>query len=207
MSNWFEDNPSKSVVAHTILVAATTWAISTFVLDSSKVDNLETVIKTLQAKIDVLGNDNAVLRETNARYEQALRSSPGTLPYYESEIASLKKDKASLENAAAEKGTPSSARTSKLYAATETRKVGEAVVDPETGLTIGINSINTSYLATGILTLPGQTSVQLQDVGAGTMWEFNTGSRSFRLALAKVNWINDSYTVEVREREPASGRK
>src|SRR5262245_40180031 len=106
MSNWFEDHPTKSIVSHTITVAAITWAISYFVIDSRKVDNLETVIRTLQAKVDALETDNAALRGTNARYEDVLRNSPGTIQYYEDRMSTLAKSVAQVETTEAATKNP-----------------------------------------------------------------------------------------------------
>ena len=38
MSNWFQEHPVTTIVGHTILVATTTWLVSSFVIDENKIN-------------------------------------------------------------------------------------------------------------------------------------------------------------------------
>ncbi|MCB2426674.1 hypothetical protein [Methylophaga pinxianii] len=96
MSNWFEDNPTKSVVAHTVIVAAATWAAFYFVFDENKIKLIEAKAEKIAAESKEVNARNSVLvtrldylTKENEKYLRWLESTPNTLPFYELEITKL----------------------------------------------------------------------------------------------------------------------
>lgn len=72
MSNWFEENPTKSVIVYTILIATTTWAISTYVLQDNRIallrselDSQKALSEQYRAKSELLSKDLESVRAEN----------------------------------------------------------------------------------------------------------------------------------------------
>lgn len=82
MANWFQEHPITTIIGHTILVATTTWLVSSFIIDENKVnlyraqaENASAQIKSEQviteqykAKVSILEADVANLREGANKY-------------------------------------------------------------------------------------------------------------------------------------------
>jgi len=49
MSNWFENNPTRSILIHTVVVAAATWAFFVFIFDENKVNLHEAKVSQVEA--------------------------------------------------------------------------------------------------------------------------------------------------------------
>lgn len=99
MSNWFEENPTKSIISYTLVVIAATWAASYFVIDENKinlyrsqVDNEKSVNRQLQAKVSVLEGKILDLSNENKQLKEWLSSEATSYPALVNKIQALEKN-------------------------------------------------------------------------------------------------------------------
>lgn len=104
MSNWFEDNPMKSVISYTFIVVGFTWAVSTFVLQDnrinlmrSEVDSQKAVAEQYKAKVELLQREIDTIRSENIEYRAWLSQSKDAIPTIVPRITELKLKIAELE--------------------------------------------------------------------------------------------------------------
>ncbi|RKE77973.1 hypothetical protein [Chryseobacterium sp. AG363] len=73
MSNWFEDNPTKSIIGYTLLIIGASWAFYKFTFEESKIDNYKSQIETKQATISQYQARIEYLEEENIRFKSELK--------------------------------------------------------------------------------------------------------------------------------------
>ncbi|MPT30727.1 MAG: hypothetical protein E2600_03480 [Chryseobacterium sp.] len=73
MSNWFEENPTKSITGYTILIIGVTWAFYKFTFEESKIDNYKSQIETKQATISQYQARIEYLEEENLKFRSELK--------------------------------------------------------------------------------------------------------------------------------------
>ncbi|WDF47138.1 hypothetical protein PQ459_01345 [Chryseobacterium sp. KACC 21268] len=73
MSNWFETNPTKSIIGYTILIIGVTWAFYKFTFEESKIDNYKSQIETKQATISQYQARIEYLEEENLKFKSELK--------------------------------------------------------------------------------------------------------------------------------------
>lgn len=199
MSNWFQDHPATSVIVHTILVAGATWAVSHFILDTQKLENLETIVQSYSAKNEVLERESETLREQNLACSEVLRESPGTVEFYQAKIKALETRVEATSGEIAELTGEVVPVEPESYRASYLLQKGKSFTDPKTGATLGVSYISSDYEMNGVLNLPGEQAKPVVEKGAGESWSFTTKEGKFRLILREVNWIGDTVRVEVVE--------
>ncbi|WP_162889519.1 hypothetical protein [Pseudomonas parafulva] len=206
VTNWFENNQTKSVLMYTLLVAATAWGVSRFILDEKRINLCEaetksavTISETHKAKVSALEGDVSALKAQNDRYLSWLSKEPKTFPALETRIQQLEKDLADANLRAREAGGESSLREEDVYSYSMDLSKGESIEDPKTGALLGIYEVRSDYKATGAVNLPGQQRIKFEGAGAGDNWEFEVSGKRYRMKLDSVNWINNSVKVSVKE--------
>src|SRR5438874_194418 len=139
MANWFEDNPGKSVISYTLLIAGATWAISTFVLQDnrlnlarSELESQKTSTEQYKSKVELLQRDIELLRSENAEYRNWLGQTKDAIPVIVPRIADLKEKVTKLETELSHARDASPA--SPNLAQDHTVQIGSAFVDETTGL-------------------------------------------------------------------------
>lgn len=210
MSNWFEQNPLKSIISHTIVVGGAIAALSYFLLvDYYKVqlDNKDSEIKGYKARIESLEYENN-------KYLEWLKSTPKTIPYFEVMIKKLEeKNKVKevqltkiLESEKQSNETPTENNkeiikiASKKYLSTsKPLKKGETFVDEYTNVILGVNDISSDYKTNINLTLPNEITQELENIPAGENWSFSFENKNFKLIVNRVNWVSGIVEVEVKE--------
>ncbi|MDH1101128.1 hypothetical protein N5C37_08395 [Pseudomonas mosselii] len=204
--NWFENNQTKSVLVYTLLVAATAWGVSRFVLDEKRISLCEaetksavTIAETHKAKVSALESDVANLKVQNERYLSWLTTSPKAFPALESRIQQLEKERDEALLRAREAGAQEKPRDEITYSFSKGFSKGESFEDPKTGAVIGISNVESNYKANGVVNLPGRQQIKVDGVGAGESWEFDADGKRYRLKLDSVNWINNSIKASVKE--------
>lgn len=212
MPNWFQEHPGYTIIGHTIVVATTTWLVSSFVIDENKVnlyraqaENADAISEQYKAKVSVLELELARLRGENERYLSWLMQEPRTIPALESKIKALESKLAASSQPSEGIGqspAKSSAGTEELpYEFTIPFSKGESFVDPKTKATLGISDINPDYTAEGVLYLPGGKNIELQRVKPGSTWIFEQDGSNYKMTLEGINWINNSLRASVVELE------
>jgi len=198
MANWFEDNPTKSVIAYTFVVGAVVWGVSNFVLDENKVNFYKAVSAQYEAKVSVLESEVSNLKTENERYRSWLSQDPKSFPTLESKIKNLEValDEASRRPAIK---TEDKAPDTQLYDFTKSFYKGESFVDPKTKAVIGVSEVTPDYSANVVLFLPGGEKKELTGVKPGTTWVFDKGGKKYNLTLESVNWLNNGLKASVSE--------
>lgn len=217
MANWFQEHPITTIIGHTILVATTTWLVSSFVIDENKVnlyraqaENASAQIKSEQviteqykAKVSILEADVANLRSVNQRYLSWLGEEKHTFPSLEKKISSLEeqlklaKSKVSYKSEDSEQ--PKTDLIIEPYIFKGTFSQGSSFIDPKTLVTLGVSQITPDYTVTGVLHIPGENNIKLDRESPGTTWSFEQDKKKYKLTLDSVNWLNNSFSVSVIE--------
>jgi hypothetical protein len=199
MSNWFESSPARSVVIHTLVVAAAVWAAFNFVFDENKVNHYK-------AKTEVLEVEIARLREENKKYHEWLTSTPNTIPFLETKLKTLIAENAKLSTELISAPRPAAAASattseppSKTYVYSRALNVGESFIDPQTNAILGIGLIARDFTAAGVLTLPDGQGGAVPTLKVGDSWKYPHGGKRYQLTLSKVDWYTNRAEVTVRE--------
>ncbi|RPH31780.1 MAG: hypothetical protein EHM93_12175 [Bacteroidales bacterium] len=77
---------------------------------------------------------------------------------------------------------------------------GQVFIDSLTGLTFGIRNITYDRLAFGSLTLPNAASQEIINVNPGQKWNFSFEGKEYELILLELNYLYDSYKVQLSEK-------
>lgn len=215
MSNWFQENPTTTIIGHTILVATTTWFVSSFVIDENKVnlykaqsENANAQIKTEQstteqykAKVSVLEAEIENLKATNKKYLSWLEEEKHSFPVLEKKIINLEKELQSAKSNTIHEKNETSKSNAKFdiepYSFRETLSKGSSFIDPKTSATLGVADITSDYRATGTLNIIGQETKELHRISPGTTWVFEQDNKTYKLTLEFVNWLSNTVTVSI----------
>ena len=221
MENWFQEHPVYTIVGHTILIATTTWIISSFIIDenrvnlykaqtenaSAQINNEKAISEQYKAKISVLELELSKLRQENQRYLSWLSQEPKSIPALENKIKALE-DQLKTVLAKVKSGlavTPNQDSGVKLpYEFKSPFLKGESFVDPKTKATLGVSGIYADYTASGVIYLPGSGTVELDNVKPGSSWEFEKDGTKYKLTLNGVNWLNNRLEASVAEMKKAN---
>lgn len=208
MSNWFEDNPTKSIVSYTLVVIAATWAASYFVIDENKinlyksqVDNERSVNRQLEAKIGVLEGKILDLSNENKQLKEWLSGESTSYPALINKIHALEKELSERPRIASSepKNTNEFSDLNKLYSYSENFVMGQSFTDPLTNATIGVSQIASDYTADIYLFLPGKESLEKKGVKPGSSWVYEFEKKQYKLTLNKIEWIGSSLKATVVE--------
>ncbi|GJL93528.1 hypothetical protein [Hyphococcus sp.] len=206
MANWFEDNPTRSVIVYTVLVAASTWAISEFILEENKLNYHRAQIEAERsraeqyaAKVSILEADNAKLRLENEGYLNWLEQVPDALPLAQvrmrelgGEIDALRSQLLSAEKELSRSG---------LYQLSHSVRRSSAVVDDRSGLMVALHGIDTDEIADLTVRFPGKAPLEIAEGRAGDFWSFTSNGRTYELMLTDIEWLS-GVTFRVSELAP-----
>lgn len=195
MSNWFENNQTKSVIIYTILVAGTTWTIFNVLLDDKKLASARAEVDQYKAKTEVLGAQISQLRDENQKYQSWLSATPGTIPYFEAELAKANEIASSVK-AASSSVEPNMSTTSGRAAVLAS---GEAMVDPITGAIVGTGLFHQDFTVDINITTPDGKTQSHPSSKAGAVWDFNYKSVGYRITLSRADWYRNEATVSIQE--------
>ncbi len=202
MSNWFENNVAKSVITHTIVIAGTTWAVSTFILQDNRIalvrselESQKTLTEQYKAKTELLQKDLEVLRTENSEYKTWLAQSKEALPIIVPRILELKQQVIKLEGEAAELKKQNPAATSANRE--KTVELGRAFIDQETSVIFTLKKTSPDRVATVVVKLPDQTNYLEQSVLAGQQWKFKANGKIYSLMLTQVNFYSDTVNLVI----------
>ncbi len=79
-------------------------------------------------------------------------------------------------------------------------KAGQVFIDSFTGLTFGIRHITFDRLAYGSITFPKAESQEINNVSPGHKWQFTFNSKAFELTLLELNYLNDTFRIQILEK-------
>lgn len=203
MPNWFESNPTKSVVSYTIVVAAATWAMFTFVLQDNRINLVRSELETqkslteqYRSKVELLQRDLDATRNENAEYRHWLGKIDHAIPVIVPRITELKEKIASLESsrAAALKSVPNN---SILRARKETATRGTAYVDDLTGAVVAVLSVSVFRTAQISLKLPDKDAPIIADASPGSQWTFTHQDQKLVLTILSISYVGDYVDFQI----------
>ncbi|GEM_PF-5005865 len=197
MSNWFEDHPVKSIIAHTFFVAAATGAAFIFVFDSSKVESAKAETEQHKAKIGALETEIANLRSENAKYLGWLMEAPKSIPYLDKKIADLTKENQEFRiRVGTQEVRPNITTTEGREA---TISIGDTFVDDVTGFTLGLLNVNSDFSADILIVYPDGERKELKGVKAGDQWRYHFNNVSHQAQIRNINWFSNKIMVAARK--------
>lgn len=208
MSNWFEDNPFRSIIIYTIIVSTVVCGFTTFILDENKVnyyraesENYKAQLEMYNTKVLFFETEIADLKETNRKYLLWLENTPDSIPFLESEIIQLENENTKLQKQILDyiNITNSNNKEVDLYQSLYPLNKGEAIIDEESGLTIGVSDIHINFVADITLTLAGEKTESKNSVKPGEVIYFENSGKKFKITIIGINWYNDKIDVEIRE--------
>jgi hypothetical protein len=225
--NWFADHALTSIITHTILVAGTTWAASTFILAENKIDsyrvqaetaksetettkaqveNEKTKTELYKSKVAVLESEISRLDQINKQYLKWLESEPSSFPALEKKIAhlneTLKQQEVIAETLNCEATNDDKSVEDilpKSYEYASSFRTGGAFVDPLTKVSLGVTDLTSSNLITGMLSIPGQKQIELEGIGAGYAHQFTFDRKEYRIVIESAIWVNSEIKVSIHE--------
>lgn len=208
MSNWFEQHPTRSIIVHTLLVAAATWAAFEFIFDKNKINLFEAKIgktvaeaKEVEARNSVLLTRVEYLTLENQKLTRWLESTPNTIPYYEKEVKRLeeKLKTVQLEIGPATQDRPIEDISSTYNATSQVLDSSTAFYDKKTNVVLGVPEIRIGDKADIVLTLPDGKKIKEKDVTTGETWRFNKGGKEYMLMLDSIDWPTQSFKTSITE--------
>ncbi|HAS7010774.1 hypothetical protein [Vibrio parahaemolyticus] len=215
MSNWFENNPTKSVIVHTFVVAAATWAAFTFVFDENrvklheaKVARAESETKEVNARNTVLITRIDYLTKENERLVGWLEEQPNTIPHYEKLVAELTEKVSNLEKELiVAKDSDSNEQVDlswakdliEKYNKTKVSSVQQSIFDPLTGVVVGADRVSIDGTTDIKITFPDGQKINQKAAAPGETWDFVRDGKNYRLILDSVDWSTQQYGTRVVE--------
>lgn len=197
MSNWFENNATKSVLGYTILIAGSTWAVSTFVLQDnrlnfarSELEAQKSLTEQYKSKTELLQRDIDALRAENAEYRGWLGQTKDAIPAIVPRINELKQQITSLQ--ARPQMASASAALSVVPAKREgTAKLGTAYIDDATGLVFTVLRTTPDRTARVSVKFPEGGSVTEETISPGHQWKFRYQDQEILLTVRSINFSGD----------------
>jgi hypothetical protein len=197
VGNWFEDNPVKSIIGHTLLVAGVTAGAFIFVFDSNKVTATKAEADQYKAKTETLEAQIASLKEENERYLGWLTSTQNSFPALEIKIKSLTEANKSLQGALDARNIKPTVSGTEERAATIS--VGDTFVDDQTGVSFGLGGVTHDFKATGLLMLPSGKAEEITEVRPGQAWNFEFKNEPYQIQLRNVDWYSNKVTIAIKQ--------
>jgi len=201
MSNWFENNATKSIISYTLVITGATWAVSTFVFQDNRInllksetDSQKAIAEQYKSKVELLQREIDGVRAENAEYRAWLYQAKDAVPIMVPRLTELKAKIAELESrtlnvqaSEAVAAPPAEARVSR----------GKAHIDHATGLVFTVLNVDVERRARVAVKLPGQNTAQELTVYAGWQWKFEFKHSQYTLTLSEVNFPGDSVSIQL----------
>lgn len=215
MSNWFENNPTKSILSYTFVLFTTAFAASYFLFATNRDDNhrlekeqLQSIILSLKEKNEMYEFEIRNLREERNNLTEWIQSMPGSVMYFDKKIKELEGKiiydtiRINVRGGVLPllKEDSEINQENYIFESNSTSK-GHSVIDVRTNATIGLNEINVNRTASGVLNLPNQERKKISDVIAGDKWSFVHNGQKFELTIVEINFMRDTYKILIKQIE------
>jgi hypothetical protein len=209
LSNWFENHPARSVIGHTVIVAAATWAAFYFIFDENKIKLIEAKSEKISAEVKEVNARNTVLvtrldylTKDNEKYLRWLEQTPNTLPFYEHELSKLEREIESLKielTTHPKNDNLFEFKKPEQYEFWSRKGVGDTFLDPKTKAVLGIQDINIKNFASAQISLPDGAQFSNEKAKPGDTWHFELNGVSYSLLLESLDWSTQRFTAKVFE--------
>ncbi|MGL4764826.1 MAG: hypothetical protein ACRC18_00530 [Cetobacterium sp.] len=155
--------------------------------------------------IKMYENKIAIIEAEKNLYLEILQKTKGTPEYYKNQINNLKENLANkeleiekLNNKKVLDKDASNEISKKKYSAIFSKKIGEAIIDTQSGITLGVTSINSSYTIDGIISLGGNEE-KLLNIPTGKKWTNKKNGSKYEITITKIDWIKSEYEAIITE--------
>jgi len=203
MSNWFEDNPTKSIIGYTLAIIAVTWAASRFVLQDNRLNLVQSQLEAQKAvteqyksKTELLQRDIDALRAENAEYRTWLAQTKDAIPVIVPQITALKEKIARLEGKSG--GVSAGIQIKEELIRERSARLGSAFVDDLTGLVFTVTKTTPDLRAQVIVRLPGKDVPVEANIGPGQQWPFKFKDKNYLLTVTDINFLNDTVRFRIK---------
>ncbi|HEO1797631.1 hypothetical protein ABTC25_09040 [Acinetobacter baumannii] len=199
MSNWFENNATKSVISYTLIIVTATWAVSTFILEDSKLSDVKSQLETqkiitdqYKVKVDILQKDIEKLQAENTEYKSWLEKEGKVVPsifvaknlQMQEEIKNLK---SVIKNNSIEQD------------ANQRLNIGTAYINNELDISLTLDEVSIGNKATIYIKLPNTTkNIKYDDIRAGYIIPFEKDNKKYKITFTKVLFVSDvvEFTID-----------
>lgn len=206
MSNWVEANATRSIIIHTIVVAAAVWAAFVFVFDENKVNFYEAKVerteaqaREIEARNSVLATRVEYLTEENRKLTNWLGQTPNTIPYYESQLAELRTKLKVAEEKLAQTPSAIPEEIDAPYRNFMEGRAATTFLDYKTNAVLGVPKISYGDTADVNLTFPDGNKISVDDVKAGETWRFTENGKDYLLILDSIDWASQRFKSSIVE--------
>jgi exonuclease VII large subunit len=202
MTNWFEANPTKSVITYTLLIVGTTWATSTFILQDnrlnlakSELESQQTLTEQYKSKAELLQRDIDALRVENAEYRTWLSRTKDAIPVIVPRINELKSRVAVLE----EEGKTLRAQNPSAIQAQPEKTVnrGIAFIDDAMNLIVTLKEVSVDRTAQLRIKFPDKDVPIEQSVSPGQQWKFKFKNKGYKFTVTEISFVGDYVNFRV----------
>jgi len=202
MSNWFENNPTKSVIGYTLVIAGATWATSTFILQDnrlnfarSELQSQKSLTEQYKSKADLLQRDIDALRSENAEYRTWLGQTKDAIPVIVPRITALKEKVATLEAESARLRaiSPTSSKSIREL----NSHLGSASIDDVTGLIFTVKRTTPDRVAQVVVKFPGKDVPVEATINPGQQWRFKFKDKDYLLTVTDISFLGDSVRFRI----------
>ncbi|WGM25592.1 hypothetical protein [Acinetobacter pittii] len=192
MTNWFENNATPSIIGYTIVIVASTWAVSTFVLEDSKLSDIKSQLETqkvitdqYKVKVDILQKDIEKLQLENTEYKSWLEKEGKVVPsifvaknlQMQEEIKNLK---AKIKNSSIESED------------NQSLSIGIAYINSELDISLTLDHVLVSNKAVIYIKLPNTNkNIKYNEIKAGDIITFEKDNKKYKITFTKVLFVRD----------------
>ncbi|MGV7222431.1 MAG: hypothetical protein ACQ9MH_12980 [Nitrospinales bacterium] len=213
MPNWLENNASKSIIGYTIFIMGATWGVSTYILEDNRINDYRSQVQSeksrgdaLQARLDIMENENASLRVENISYMEILNSSPDSFPLAPKKINQLKNELKQLKEEITEAEVVDSGSSvpgnkipsSQIISVSE----GSSFYDKENKLLFAVIKITAYKDIILNIELPDGRIFKKIRAEAGASWEAEKANIYYKLIVKRVNYIGSYVDFNVVVTKP-----
>lgn len=192
MSNWFENNATKSIITYTLVVIAATWAFSTFILEDSKLvyvksqlETQKTISDQYKVKVDILQKDIEKLQAENTEYKSWLEKEGKVVPsIFIAQNLTMKEEIKNLKTKLE--------KNSLNPALDQTLKAGKAYIDYDLDVSVALDKVAYGNKATIFIKLPNSDkNSQFNEIKAGDIVKFEKDNKKYKITFKELSFAQD----------------
>jgi len=208
MSNWFENNQTKSVLLYTLFIIGATWAFYRFIFEEKKIDFYKAQVETSQveiehykARIDFLEKESVRLESILQEFEDWNAKSTNPILFYKNQYESLIESKTKYEDffsqhkeyldTISETPHKPTSNIQTPQSIDQTIDKGKSYINDSDEITISVNEIHVDGTCTFTISV-GQIVNQLQkEVKTGNSFKYGSKPR-IKITLVETNYITST---------------
>ncbi|NRT16605.1 hypothetical protein HNP99_002976 [Flavobacterium sp. 28A] len=195
MSNWFETNPTKSIISYTILIIGVVWVFYKFTFEESKIDNYKSQIETkqatisqFQARIEYLEEENLKFKSELKDYEDWNSKSENPTLFYKSQYEKtiLTRDNSVKTNIS--KNTDlKNIKISK----------SESYINKDLDIIIGLTDVSVNYGCFLNISYGNSLNINFENKNIGDTILLESNKGKIKVTINKVNYVYSNIEISI----------